>query len=110
MDKKINNCFCFNNTNDNFIKWIVELLGPVIFGAKPAEILSFPDRGEDGIYKLKEIRGIIEKTDKTLYREFSYCNKCRKILFYNPIALDNTLREHRNLKFLKNIGTLVIII
>ncbi len=103
MTKKINHCFCFNDTKDNFIKWMIGLLGPVILGAKPAEILSFPEKDEAGISKMNEIRCIFSKYNKISYREFSYCNKCTKILFYNPMVLNEHLNEHKNLKFLKSI-------
>ncbi|SHG95497.1 DUF3793 family protein [Tepidibacter thalassicus] len=104
MNKNLNNCFCFNNANDNFIKWIIELLGPVILSAKPAEIVSFPNKEKLSMSKINQVKHIISKTNKILFREFSYCNKCTKMFFYNPILLDNTLNEHRNLKFLKSIG------
>lgn len=104
MNKMLNNCFCFNDTNDNFIKWLVELLGPVILGAKPAEILSFPEKANDGVSKIQRIRAIFNKSNVISYREFSYCNKCTKIFFYNPVELDKTLKEHKNLNFLKTLG------
>lgn len=104
MENKLNNCFCFNDTNDNFMKWIIELLGPVILGSKPAEILSFPYEVKNGISKIEYIKNTFDKSNIISYREFSYCNKCTKVLFFNPISLNNTLIEHKNLNFLKKLG------
>jgi len=37
------------NQNDGFVKWIVQLLGPVLLGEKPAEIISFPQKDNVGL-------------------------------------------------------------
>lgn len=104
MNNNLNNCFCKNNTTQSFTKWLLQLLGPVIFGVKPAEIISFSHSDKQNVYKLTEIKHILDKNNKISYKEFSYCNKCTKILFYNSTELNNTLSEYRNLKFLKSIG------
>lgn len=104
MNNKLNNCFCTRDNTDSFTKWLFQLLGPVIFGVKPAEIISFPYSDKQNSYRLIEIKRILNNTNKISYKEFSYCNKCTKILFYNSTKLNNTLSEYRNLKFLKSSG------
>ncbi|WP_099189137.1 DUF3793 family protein [Tepidibacter mesophilus] len=104
MNNNLNNCFCISDNTHSFTKWLLQLLGPVIFGVKPAEIISFPYSDKQNSYRLTEIKRILDKNNKIFYKEFSYCNKCTKILFYNSTELNNILSEYRNLKFLQSIG------
>jgi len=89
------------NQNDGFVKWIVQLLGPVLLGEKPAEIISFPKKDIIGLQKIKDM---FSKCSKISYREFIAFNGCKKILFYNNKLLDSTLLDSRNLVFLKKMG------
>ncbi|MBM7616010.1 DUF3793 family protein [Alkaliphilus hydrothermalis] len=100
---KINNCFCLNTEHD-FLSWYVELLGPVFLGAKPAEILSFPQRKEKDLIITNSIKGLFTNSKQVQYKELDFGNDCIKMFFYNPNTLDETLKEARNLKFLKGIG------
>ena len=40
MNINCEKCYCENKLNSSYIKRILELLGPVILGSKPAEILN----------------------------------------------------------------------
>lgn len=96
------NCLFFNGNKDNgFEKWIVQLLGPVLLGEKPAEIVSFPKKDN---LELRGIKDIFSKCNKVSYKEFVAFNGCKKILFYNNKLLDSTLSDLRNLVFLKKLG------
>lgn len=96
------NCLFFNENKDNgFEKWIVQLLGPVLLGEKPAEIVSFPKKDN---LELRRIKDIFSKCNKVSYKEFVAFNGCKKILFYNNKLLDSTLLDLRNLVFLKKLG------
>lgn len=90
--------------NDNFIKWLVETLGPVLIGSKPAELLSFPKHEKELSKKIDSIEKHIGKCKKIAYILFKNKNDSIKILFYNPQTLDDNLREYRNIKFLKSLG------
>ncbi len=99
---KLNNCFCRDGSNnEDFFKWYIELLGPVILGVKPAEILSFPEGYNSNTQLLK---AFFEENTPLRFEEYTYCSKCTKLFIYHPEALKETLSEYKNLKFLKEIG------
>jgi len=95
-------CFC-RSKNTEFLGWFVQLIAPVLTGAKPAEILSFPN-DEKHNARLESIKGCIQLNNKLRYKEFSYCDKCTKLFIYHISALDATLVEKRNLRFLVERG------
>jgi len=89
------------NEEDVFVKMIIQMLGPVLLGEKPSEIISFPKKEGVGLHRIKSI---FDHCHKISYREFIAFNGCRKILFYNDNLLNETIRDQRNLNFLKKIG------
>lgn len=99
----VTNCYCHLKDKSKFNKWIVEQLGPVLLGAKPAEILSFPTNNS-----LSGCRNLVEnlfKGHKQIGFKVIHPPKgCMKILFYNNKILDETLQDSRNLRFLKRLG------
>jgi hypothetical protein len=95
-------CYCKGNGKE-FMEWFVQLIAPVLTGAKPAEILSFPN-DEKHSYRLDAIKSSIKLNRKLFYTEFSYCSKCTKLFIYNINALDETLRDKRNSRFLVQLG------
>ncbi|OGO78102.1 MAG: hypothetical protein A2Y23_12170 [Clostridiales bacterium GWB2_37_7] len=95
-------CFCKSDTEE-FMGWFVQLIAPVLTGAKPAEILSFPNN-EKHKARLASIKTCIKLNSKLSFNEFSYCTKCTKLLIYNPNILDETLRDKRNIRFLIEQG------
>lgn len=58
---------CENKTNSSYIKRIIRLIGPVILGSKPAEIVNIPGGAEDKERKLKEIKEFFEGCKKVKY-------------------------------------------
>lgn len=98
---KLNNCFCRDGSNEDFYRWYIELLGPVILGVKPAEILSFPEGYNNNTEALKKF---FEENTPLRFEEYTYCSKCTKLFIYHPKALENTLLDIKNLKFLKGMG------
>ncbi|SNS18935.1 Protein of unknown function [Anaerovirgula multivorans] len=104
METNSKSCYCLNgNSNDEFIRWVVELLGPVLLGVKPSEIMSFPGKDRVSIRRKEEVKAIINRSSKVNFAEFDINNGCSKIFFYNLESLDYTLREFVNLKFLKTL-------
>ena len=99
----LTNCYCHLQDKTQFNKWIVEQLGPVILGAKPAEIMSFPSNNN-----LNDCRELVEQLfnlgQSIGYEIFYPPSGCMKILFYNIKTLDKTLKEYRNHKFLRGLG------
>lgn len=94
---------CFRQSEDTFVKWLIQILGPVILGAKPAEILSFSKNNTTSPEKLNKINYFFGNCRKISYKMF-HCNNSTKVLFYAPVSLDATLLDVRNAKFLKSIG------
>ncbi|MEW9124002.1 MAG: DUF3793 family protein [Thermotaleaceae bacterium] len=104
MKKTIDNCFCLQEGSVEFETWLVEILGPVLMGVKPAEILSFSSKGEGNQRKVEIIHRIFSNHTKIRYQKISYRDICTKFIFYHPEALDRVLKESRNQRFLQSIG------
>ncbi|AOT70210.1 DUF3793 family protein [Geosporobacter ferrireducens] len=100
----INHCYCLHKDKTSFLYWLTEILGPVILGAKPSEILSFRLHEADSIMKIEAIQSIFNQSSKIAYKQISYHNNCIKILFYHPTLLEDTLKDQKNLRFLQHIG------
>lgn len=102
MTNSISQCVLLDkNQEDIFVKMIIQMLGPVLLGEKPSEIISFPKKNSRGLHRIKSI---FNSCHRISYREFIAFNGCTKILFYNNNLLDETLLDQRNLGFLKKIG------
>lgn len=95
---------CFKQSEDSFIKWIVGSLGHVILGAKPAEIMSFPLKDTSTKEKIKKIEEAFSICNHISYEISYYKNSSIKVIFYNIKVLDQSLKDNRNLRFLKSIG------
>lgn len=95
---------CQRKSDDDFIKRIVEILGPVLLGIKPCELLSFPTHDINVQTKIIEIEKFFSVCKKIDLIKFNYNSKSIKIFFYNKVALNKTLNDNRNLKVLKNMG------
>lgn len=99
----LNSCCC-RKINDDFIKRIVELIGPVILGIKPAEILSFPYDDMNFEDKMLQIENFFTECKKIDLVKFTYKTKSVKVIFYNSKSLEKTLKDKRNSKILKSMG------
>lgn len=104
MYTKMNQCYCLHKEKTSFLYWLTEILGPVILGVKPSEILSFRLYEGENMMKIEAIQSTFNQSSKIAYQQISCHNHCVKILFYHPILLENTLKEQKNLKFLQRIG------
>ena len=95
---------CKNKLNSSYITWVLEVLGPVIFGSKPSEILniSFKDSLKD--YKIKEIENFFSNCIKISYRIINTPDGGVRILFINEDSLANVLANKKCINFLKFIG------
>lgn len=104
VSKCSESCVLSYKRNDDFIGWLVEILGPVLMGSKPAELLSFPKHEKQLLRKIDNIEIHIGKCKRITYTLFKNKHGSIKILFYNRETLDESLREKKNMKFLKNLG------
>ncbi len=93
-----------DNIGNEFMNRIISILGPVLLGAKPAELISLPKYDNQLANKLEDIEKYIGKSRIIYYRMFEYKNTSIKVLFYNPKALNDHLEDKRNFKFLTAMG------
>ncbi|GAB6086411.1 DUF3793 family protein [Alkaliphilus crotonatoxidans] len=100
----LNHCYCLNNKNDDFLKWYVELLGPVLLGVKPAEILSFPQHNQRNMEIVEGVMALFSQSRQIQFINIHHHERCQKILFYNSSALIQTLTHKQNHKFLMELG------
>ncbi|SHK02315.1 DUF3793 family protein [Paramaledivibacter caminithermalis] len=104
MKKCAETCILSHKINDDFVVWLVGILGPVLMGSKPAELLSFPKQDKYLLKKIQNIEKHMAKCKRITYKSFEFKNNSVKILFYNPKTLDQNLKEYRNMRFLKSVG------
>ncbi len=95
---------CKNQGCQEHMKWLVETLGPVILGAKPAEIISYPKFDCMRCEKIQAIDMGFEKAIKIKYLKIPQDNGQMKIIFYDPVHLSEVLMDKRNRSFLISIG------
>ena len=104
MTCKSNSCIIKDKNEDDFLTWLVKVLGPVLVGSKPAELISLPKYDCQLINKVEKIEKYIDNCQRISYKILAYKNTSIKVLFYNPMSLDYHLSENRNMKFLKSVG------
>lgn len=99
--KCCNSLHCVNNINSSYIKWLVEVLGPVLMGSKPCEIISVPFHDASRDIKIDEINMYFSKCKKVEHVVIDKENKGYKILFINREALEEKLSCKKSQNFLK---------
>lgn len=95
---------CKNRINSSYIKWIVELLGPVILGSKPSEILNISLNDNNKEYKIKEIKSFFGNCSRLSYEIIYKENGEIKVLFINKNVLSKIFSNKKCINFLKFIG------
>lgn len=98
-----NNC-CKNKTNSSYIKWVLEVLGPVILGSKPSEILNISSKDKEKEIKLQKIEAFFSKCFKISYNVISTPDGGIRILFVNEESLAKILENKKCINFLKFLG------
>lgn len=102
--KCCNSLHCENKINSSYIKWLVEILGPVFLGSKPSEIISVPFHDANRFEKLDDINRYFSKCKKIEYIVIHKENKATKVLFINRDALSKKLSCKKCQNFLKYLG------
>ncbi len=95
---------CQNRMDSSYIKWILELLGPVILGSKPSEILNISSKDSEKDIKIKEIESFFNSCVRVSYEIIYKDNGSIRILFVNKEALSKALENKKCINFLKFIG------
>ncbi len=90
------------NLNSSYIKWLLEILGPVLLGSKPSEIISIPNFDKNKDQKLNDISTYFRKCKNINFIVID--NYGYKILFINRKSLYKILNNFDNKYFLKSLG------
>ena len=97
------NC-CENKIDSSYIKWLIEVLGPIILGSKPAEILNLSSKDKNKDSKLNDINSFFSNCTKLSYEIINMPDGGIRLVFINKSALSNVLSNKKCLNFLKFIG------
>lgn len=103
MHNCLNNCLLKNSKNE-YLTWLVGLLGPVLMGSKPAELISLPNFDNKKDNKINLIEEHFKICKKIKFKIINLKNSKTKIFFYNPESLCDYLNEYRNKRFLETKG------
>lgn len=104
MELNCNKNYCQNKTNSSYIKRILEMIGPVILGSKPAEIINIPGSKDDKLTKLSQIKSFFSNCSRITYRIITTHDGGKRVLFINEISMQRVLSNKRSINFLKFIG------
>ncbi len=97
------NC-CENKINSSYIKWLIEILGPVILGSKPAEILNLSCKDNNKETKLNDIKSFFSNCTRLSYEIINIQDGGVRIVFINKDSLSKVLSNKKCLNFLKFVG------
>lgn len=103
-NNKCDNKNCKNNTSSLYIKRIIRLIGPVILGSKPAEIVNIPGCAEDKIMKLNEIEAFFSNCKRIKYKIITVDDNSKRVLFINEKSMNKRLDDKKCKNFLKFLG------
>lgn len=97
------NC-CENKSTSSYIKRILEMLGPVILGSKPSEILNISGKIDIKQSKLNDIQSFFNNCSKISYRIINTHDGGVRVLFINEKSLSRVLSNKKCVNFLKFVG------
>lgn len=97
------NC-CENKSNSSYIKWVLSVLGPVILGSKPCEILNISCKDPLKDKKVEEVESFFKDCFRVSYKLININDGGFRILFVNKSSLSKVLDNKKCINFLKFIG------
>ena len=104
MKLECNKKCCENKSNSLYIKRILEILGAVILGSKPAEIINVPGSKEHKKIKLSQIEAFFSNCSRITYRIITTHDGGKRVLFINEKSMEKVLVNKRCINFLKFVG------
>ena len=104
MKLECNKKCCENKSNSLYIKRILEMLGAVILGSKPAEIINVPGSKEDKKIKLSQIEAFFSNCSRITYRIITTHDGGKRVFFINEKSMEKVLVNKRCINFLKFVG------
>lgn len=96
--------YCKNKSNSLYIKRILHMIGPVILGSKPAEIVNIPGSSEEKIMKIYQIKSFFSNCCKVKFIVINTHDGGKRVLFINEKSLEKVLSNKRSINFLKFMG------
>lgn len=93
-----------SNYEQYYIRYLLRKLGPILYQAKPAELLSFPAYDKKSALKIDIIERCFRSCNKIAYRIIDYKKSSKKVFFYNKEKLNNLLKQKKQLFFLIKLG------
>lgn len=97
------NC-CKNEISSSYIKDILGILGPVILGSKPSEILNISSKDSLKDEKISQIKNFFKNCIKISYKFINIKDGSIRILFINKNCLEKILDNKKHINFLKFLG------
>ena len=85
-----------NKSNSLYIKKILEMLGAVILGSKPAEIINVPGSKEDKKIKLSQIEAFFSNCSRITYRIITTHDGGKRVLFINEKSMEKEIQDMVN--------------
>ena len=104
MNPNCNKNCCENKSNSIYIKRILEMIGAVILGSKPAEIINIPGSNEEKKLKLSQIESFFSHCTRITYRIITTYDGGKRVLFINEKSMEKVLSNKRCVNFLKFVG------
>lgn len=104
MSNNCNHNCCKNKSNSSYIKWVLEVLGPVILGSKPSEILNISCKDILKEEKINDIELFFKNCFKISYNFINMDDGGVRIFFVNKSSLSKVLDNKKCTNFLKFIG------
>lgn len=99
------NCNCEKSKNNSeYIKRIIGMIGAVILGSKPSEIINIPGSKCEKQSKLNQIQLFFNDCSKITYRMITTIDGGKRVLFINETIMEKVLDNKRCINFLKFIG------
>ena len=80
------------------------MIGAVILGSKPAEIINVPGSSEEKEMKLSQIESFFSHCSRITYRIITTHDGGKRVLFINEKSMDKVLSNKRAINFLKFVG------
>ena len=104
MKLECNKECCDNKSNSIYIKRILEMIGAVILGSKPAEIINVPGNDDVKKEKLTQIESFFSNCSKITYRIITTRDGGKRVLFINEKSMEQVLSNKKCVNFLKFVG------
>ena len=95
---------CENKSNSLYIKRILQMIGPVILGSKPAEIVNIPGSNDEKNIKLSQIKSFFSNCCNVKFTIITTHNGGKRVLFINEKSMEKALDNKRCINFLKFVG------